>query len=103
MKNFVFIFFLGPFCVSAAGAARDNRVSLDEVLHDTRNGSYRNPGWATTGPYRTVAVPSGTPVILTIRTAADDLTACYIRGWDNESFSEVITSMSVASSDGTYD
>jgi len=107
IKNYIFsfacIFFLGPFCVSATGAALDNSVSLDSLLHDTRNESYRSPGWATTEPYRTGAVPSGTSVILTIRTAANDLTACYVRGWDNESFAEVVTPMSGASSDGTYD
>lgn len=101
--GFICFFFLGRFCVLVNGAARNNSVSMGSLLHDTRDGSYRNPGWATTGPYRTGAVASGTSVTLTIRTATNDLTACYIRGWDNESFAEVITPMSVASSDGTYD
>ena len=107
MKKYIFIFIcillLGPFCILASGASQNNSVSMSSLLHDTRDGFYRNPGWATTAPYRTGAVASGTSVALTIRAAKNDLTAAYIRGWDNESFAEVITSMSIVSSDGTYD
>ena len=101
--TFICILLLGPFCILASGASQNNSVSMSSLLHDTRDGSYRNPGWATTAPYRTGAVASGTSVALTIRAAKNDLTAAYIRGWDNESFAEVITSMSVVSSDEMYD
>ena len=94
---------LGQFCVLVYGANHDNQISHEQVLHDSRNGFYRNPGWATTGPYRTGAVPSGTPVRLRIRVAKNDLTACSIRGWDNDAMAEFLVPMSITSSDGTYD
>ena len=75
----------------------------DKVLHDSRDADYRSPGWATTSPYRTGAVPSGTTVTLGLRTPANVLTACYVNGLDNDASIEVITEMSIVSSDETYD
>jgi alpha-glucosidase len=94
---------LGQFCASVYGAGHDNQISLGSVLHDSRDAFYRSPGWATTGPYRTGAVPSGTPVRLRLRAAKNDLTACSIRGWDNDASAEFLIPMSIASSDSTYD
>jgi glycosidase len=93
----------GLFCDSVYGASRDNKISRTQVLHDSRDAFYRNPGWATTGPYRTGAVPSGTTVRLRLRAAKNDLTACSIRGWDNEVSAEFLNPMSITSSDTTYD
>jgi len=75
----------------------------DKVLHDSRDADYRSPGWATTSPYRTGAVTSGTTVTLGLRTPANVLTACYVNGLDNDASMEVITEMSIVSSDETYD
>jgi 4-alpha-glucanotransferase len=94
---------LGPFYPVVYGAGHDNRISRGQVLHDSRDAFYRSPGWATTGPYRTGAVPYGTSVRLRIRAALNDLTACSIRGWDNEASAEFLIPMTVASSDSTYD
>jgi glycosidase len=80
-----------------------NHIWWDEVLHDSRDADYRSPGWATTSPYRTGAVPSGTTVTLGLRTPANVLTACYVNGRDNDASIEVITEMSIVSSDETYD
>jgi glycosidase len=96
-------FCLGLFGVVGYAAGHDNQISRQQVLHDTRNAFYRNPGWATSGPYRTGTVPSGTTVRLRIRAAANDLTACYIRGWDNEISAEFLVPMTISSSDGSYD
>jgi alpha-glucosidase len=94
---------LGPFGIWVYGVGHDNQISRQDVLHDSRDAFYRSPGWATTAPYRTGAVPSGTPVRLRLRAAKNDLTACYIRVWDNEVSAEVQIPMSVFSSDGVYD
>jgi alpha-glucosidase len=102
---FAFLEFVcfSQFVAPVHGATHDNQISRQVVLHDTRDAFYRSPGWATTGPYRTGAVPAGTAVRLRIRTAANDLTACYIRIWDNEASTEFMIPMSIFSSDGVYD
>ena len=49
-------------------AAGDNVISWEEVLHDTQDGFYRNPGWGTTtGTTKSGAVPVGTDVVLRLR------------------------------------
>jgi len=96
-------FCLGQFGVVVYAAGHDNTILLSQVLHDTRDAFYRSPGWGTTTPYRTGAVAAGTSVRLRIRTAANDLTACYIRIWDNEASAESQIPMSVFNSDGVYD
>jgi glycosidase len=85
------------------GAGHDNQISQAQVLHDSRDAFYRSPGWATTGPYRTGAVVSGTPVRLRLRATANDLTACFIRIWDNDALTELLIPMSIDGSDGSYD
>ncbi len=94
--------------VSAYGPPSDGggggeQVSWDEVLHDSRSDSYRNPGWGTSAPYRTGAVPVDTTVTLRIRAKADNLTKADIRVWDNDASSEIIIPMSISSSDAAYD
>lgn len=81
-------------------ATHDNDVAWDSVCHDSRHSYYRNPGWAT---QKTGAVPLGTDVTLRIRTAKDDLTSVTVKLWDNPRRTDVLLTMTVASSDELYD
>ncbi len=56
------------------GAAHDNNVFWDGLLHDSRDPAYRTP----VGP-----VPAGTPVTLRLRAYAGDLTEVSLRVWDS--------------------
>ncbi len=84
--------------------SQDNNVYWDAVLHDSRDGYYRNPGWGTTeGNQKTGAVPVGTDVVLRIRTARNDLTSASIRVWDGVNSREFFVPMEVVESTGEYD
>ncbi|MGQ9710362.1 MAG: alpha amylase N-terminal ig-like domain-containing protein [Anaerolineae bacterium] len=76
------------------GAAHDNDVFWDGLLHDTRHPLYRTPG----GP-----VAAGTPVTLRLRAYRDDLTAAYLRLWDDRTDTATVLPMTVAASDPAYD
>ncbi|MHA1746141.1 MAG: alpha-amylase family glycosyl hydrolase [Promethearchaeota archaeon] len=84
--------------------AGDNDISWAEVLHDTQDGFYRNPGWGTTtGTNKSGAVPVGTDVILRLRTKADDVVTAQIRYYDGAGSIEAYVSMAIISSADGYD
>lgn len=87
----------------ARSAAQDNDVWWAEVLHDSRDPYYRSPGWGTSQPYRSGAVPAGTEVTLRLRTAAHDLTSATLRVWHGSEERETLVPMSVESSSGGYE
>ena len=75
-------------------ASHDNEVWWDFLGHNSRDTLYRTPG----GP-----VTTGTPVILRLRAAANDLTEAKLRLYNDRTNVQSILPMSVAYSDGTYD
>jgi glycosidase len=75
-------------------AGYDNTVWWDYLGHNSRDNIYRTPG----GP-----VTTGTPVILRLRAAANDLTEAKLRLYNDRTNVQSILPMSVAYSDGTYD
>lgn len=76
------------------GAAHDDNVFWDGLLHDTRDPLYRTPG----GP-----VPAGTPVTLRLRAYAGDLTDVRLRLWDDRTDTATVLPMTVVASDPAYD
>lgn len=76
------------------GAAHDDDVFWDGLLHNTRHPLYRTP----VGP-----VPAGTPVTLRLRAYAGDLTAVRLRLWDDRTDTATVLPMTVAASDPAYD
>jgi glycosidase len=76
------------------GAAHDNDVFWDGLLHDSRNPTYRTP----VGP-----VPAGTPVTLRLRAFAGDLTGVSLRLYDDRTDTATVLPMRVVASDPAYD
>lgn len=98
-----FIFISMPLVWAAGPPGGGGGVSWAEVLHDSRSEFYRSPGWATTWPFRTGAVPVGETVTLRIRAKAGNLSGAVIRVWDNDASKEVLVTMSLSGSDSLYD
>ncbi|WP_455141059.1 alpha-amylase family glycosyl hydrolase [Candidatus Hodarchaeum mangrovi] len=82
----------------------DNNIEWDLIYHNTREGYYRSPGWATTdGWNKSGAVRVGQNVILRIRSAINDLTRVQIRYWDGEAGVEGFREMTKIASTSEYD
>ncbi|MHA1521177.1 MAG: alpha amylase N-terminal ig-like domain-containing protein [Promethearchaeota archaeon] len=85
-------------------ATFDNNVEWDYVLHDSRNGFYRNPGWGTTsGAFKTGAVPVGQDITIRIRTGANDVTQVILRYWNGMAGTETFLDMVVGDTHDGYD
>jgi glycosidase len=76
------------------GAGHDNDIWWDFLGHDSRDSLYRTPG----GP-----VPTGTPVIVRLRAADNDLTAARVRVWNDRMDTQMMLDMVRAASDGEYE
>jgi glycosidase/fibronectin type 3 domain-containing protein len=76
------------------GAGHDNNIWWDDLGHDSRDTLFRSPAGA---------VPTGTPITLRLRAAANDLTAARLRVWDDRNDVQLMLNMSRVAVDGTYE
>jgi glycosidase len=82
----------------------DNNVEWDYVLHDSRDGYYRSPGFGTTtGNQKSGAVLIGIDVIIGIRILSGDVSSVSLKIWDGPNQNQISLPMSISSSDSGYD
>ncbi|MBI4672430.1 MAG: alpha-amylase [Chloroflexi bacterium] len=74
----------------SAGHSPDNNVEWDGLRHDSRDLLYRTPGGAA---------PTGTPVILRLRTFHNDVTGVKVRVYDVNASGQQINAMTLVASD----
>ena len=97
-------FISGVFETTIPKAAYDDNVDWDYVLHDSRDGYYRNPGWGTTsGAFKTGAVPVGQDITIRLRTLAGDVTQVRLRYWNGMARTENFLEMVVGETQVGYD
>lgn len=80
--------------VPEPGAAHDNNIYWDDLLHDSRDPLYRTPG----GP-----VITETDVTLRLRAASGDLTGARVRVWNDRFDQQSFFDMTLAADDGDYE
>jgi glycosidase len=75
-------------------AAHDNNIQWNDLLHHSRELTYRTPGGA---------VPVNTTVRIRIRAAKDDLTGAQMRIWNDRLNQQSFVNMTRVAADDTYE
>jgi glycosidase len=80
--------------VGSGGAGHDNNIFWADLGHNSRDPLYRHPG----GP-----VTTGTPVMLRLRAASNDLTAAQVRIWNDRTNTQLLLPMARVADDGQFE